>query len=132
MRFLRRCCKPSCHFSSGATLVWNSATHWALALFFTMFAAAPTASRSLLSHHSAAALPQSCHLLLTSHFEAHPHFTLFLPLSLLVYPLTSGPPCQTTHLLQQYCAHSVRSQSVFSGVSASLLPSEEVGRSHLA
>ena len=94
MRFLCSSCKPSCHSSSGAALVWNSSTHWTLALFFTMFAAAPTVSRSLLSHHSLTALPQSCYLLLTSDFEAYPHFTLLLPLSLLVHPLASGPPCQ--------------------------------------
>ena len=101
---------------------WNSSTHCALALSYIVFAAAPTASQLLLT---SAALPQSCHLLLTSHFEVYPQLSLLLPLSLLVHQLGSGPPSQPAHLLQQYSA-----QCLFS-VPASLQPSEEVGWPHL-
>ena len=36
-------------------VVWHSSIHFALVLSSTLFAAVPTASRSLLSHHSLAA-----------------------------------------------------------------------------
>ena len=107
-----------------SVFLWNGTS---VALFHTLgtclvlsipSTATPTASQSLLPHHSLAALAQSCHLLLTNHFKAYLLPSLRLPSSLLVHPFGSVPPNQPVFLLQLYCAHSIHSQSVSSNLAS--------------